>query len=91
MKADFSKLSSDLVNLTDAMRTLAGQDAQNHVAKMRTVAGQASDGIEATASALNTCGRRGIASIEHLMRERPLASILIGLGVGLIVGKLISR
>ena len=91
LKADFNKLSSDLVNLTDIMRGLAGQDAQAYLAKMRTVVGQANEGVEATAAALSARGRQGIASVEHQIRERPLTSILICLGLGMIVGKLINR
>lgn len=91
LKSDISKLSSDLVNLRDAIRSLAGQDAQEPLARMRAVLEQANEGVEATASALGARSRQGIASVEQQMRERPLASILIGLGVGLIIGKLVSR
>ncbi|MBY0431283.1 MAG: hypothetical protein K2Q10_08805 [Rhodospirillales bacterium] len=91
LKSDFSKLSSDLASLTDAIRNLTGQDAQDYLAKMRAVVGQANEGVEATASALGARGREGIASVAQHMRERPLTSILICLGLGVVIGKLIDR
>jgi ElaB/YqjD/DUF883 family membrane-anchored ribosome-binding protein len=91
LKSDFGRLSSDLVNLTEAMRGLIGGDAQDTIAKVRTVMGQAGESVEATAAALGARGRKGIACLEHQVRERPLTSILVCLGVGLVLGKLIDR
>lgn len=91
LKSDFSKLSSDLASLTEAMRTLTGEEAQGYLDKARNVVGQAQDGIGATVSAISASGHQGIASVEEHIRQRPLASILIGLGVGLAIGRLVSR
>ena len=91
LRSDFSKLSSDLGNLTDALRNLTGQGAQDYLAKMQAVMGQANDGVEATATALSARGREGIACVTHQMRERPLTSILICLGLGVVIGKLFDR
>ena len=90
-KSDFGKLSSDLVRLTEALRDLTGEGAQEYVAKLRSVVSQANEDAQAAAAALGARGREGIAAVEHQVRERPLMSILICFGVGLVIGKLIDR
>ena len=91
LKSDFGRLSSDLANMTEALRGLVGQDAGGTIGKVRAAMGQASEGVEATAAALGARGRKGIACLEHQVRERPLTSILVCLGVGLVLGKLLDR
>jgi len=91
LKLDFGKLSSDLVRLTEALRDLTGEGAQEYVAKLRSVVSQANEDAQAAAAALGARGREGIAAVEHQVRERPLMSILICFGVGLVIGKLIDR
>ena len=91
LKSDFGKLSTDLANLTTALRELTNQGAQDYVAKLRAAAGQANDDIHAAAAALGARGREGMETAAQHVRERPLASILICFGLGLVVGKLIDR
>lgn len=91
LKSDFSKLSADLVNLTEAIRDLAGKDAQAYMTKFRGAVSHANHDVEAAATALGERGRESAACIAHQIRERPLASILVCLGLGLVIGKLIHR
>jgi ElaB/YqjD/DUF883 family membrane-anchored ribosome-binding protein len=84
LKADFSKLSSDLANLTEVLRDLTGQGAQASFDKLRAAAG---NGVDAAAAH----GRDGVAAVMQQVRERPLASILVCFGLGLVIGKLIDR
>jgi ElaB/YqjD/DUF883 family membrane-anchored ribosome-binding protein len=91
LKSDFAKLSADLVNLTEAMRNLTGENAQEYMKKGRNVLDQANKDVEAAAAALGERGRQGITAIAHQIKERPLTSILICLGLGIVVGKLIDR
>jgi len=91
LKSDFGKLSSDLASLTTALRDLAGDGAQDYVAKLRAATSHANGNVQAAAAALGARGREGLeAAVEHV-RERPLTSILICFGLGLVIGKLIDR
>lgn len=91
LKSDFGKLSSDLVGLTEAVRDLVGQDVQGYVAKARVVAGQVNEEVDAATTALAAQGRAGVACVTHQMRDHPVASILVCLGLGFVIGKLIER
>ena len=91
LKADFGKLSADLVRVTEALRDVTGQGAQDYLAKLRSVTGKAGDEVHEAITELGSRGREGIEAVEHQVRERPLISILIGFGLGLVIGKLIVR
>lgn len=91
LKSDFGKLSADLASLTQAVRDTAGQGAEDHLAKARAVAGQAGEDAHAAAAALGAQGREGIAAATRQIRERPLTSILICFGLGVVLGKLLDR
>jgi ElaB/YqjD/DUF883 family membrane-anchored ribosome-binding protein len=91
LKADFGKLSSDFTNLAEAMRNLTGEEAQEFLKKGRDAMGKAQHEVAAGAAALGAHGRQGIDCAARQIRERPLTSILICLGVGFVIGKLIDR
>jgi ElaB/YqjD/DUF883 family membrane-anchored ribosome-binding protein len=91
LKADFGKLSADLVALTEALRGLTGQDAKDYVAKLRSIAEAETDGLRAAAAGLGARGQDAMACVGRQISERPLASVLICFGVGLVIGKLIER
>ena len=91
LKADFGKLSGDLANLTAALRDLTAEGAQDYLAKLRAATDHANGEIHGAAAALGARGREGLdAAVAHV-RERPLTSILICFGLGLVIGKLIDR
>ena len=91
LKADFGKLSADLVVLSEALRSLTGQDAVNYLAKLRSFAGAEADGLGTAATGLGARGQDALASVGRQISERPLASVLICFGLGLIISKLIER
>jgi ElaB/YqjD/DUF883 family membrane-anchored ribosome-binding protein len=91
LKSDFGKLSSDLGSLTEALRELTSESAQSYGAKLRAAAAQAHEDAHAAAAALSARGREGMEAAAQQVRERPLASILVCFGLGLVLGKLIDR
>jgi ElaB/YqjD/DUF883 family membrane-anchored ribosome-binding protein len=91
LKSDFGKMSADLVSLTQALRDLAAKDGEAYLSKARNVVGQANEDVEAAAAALAARGREGLHSVAVQVRERPLTSILVCLGVGVVIGKLFDR
>lgn len=91
LKADFGKLSADLVNLTAALRDATGQGAQEYLAKVRSFTDQGSEDVQAAAAALGARGRDAMNSVGEQIRDRPLMSLLICFGLGIVIGKLIDR
>jgi len=91
LKQDFAKLGTDLMGLTEAMRGLTTSEVQEHLAKLRAVMGHANDDVEAAARALSAQGHKGMAAAARCVVERPLTSILVCFGLGVVIGKLIDR
>jgi ElaB/YqjD/DUF883 family membrane-anchored ribosome-binding protein len=91
LKADFGKLSTDLANLTTALREATGQGASDYLAKLRGAMEHANGDVQAAAAALGARGREGMDAAAEHVRERPLTSILVCFGLGLVVGKLLDR
>ena len=91
LKSDFAKLGSDFMNLTHAMGNLTGEEARDCSAKFRAALGHAGEDVDAVAASLAVNGRKSVAAVARCVGERPLTSILLCLGVGLVIGKLIDR
>ena len=91
LKADFGKLSADLLALTEALRGLNGQDAKDGLAKLRSIAESETEGLSAAAAALGARGQDAMASVGRQITERPVMSVLICFGLGLVIGKLLDR
>ena len=90
LKSDFGKLSADLVSLTQTLRDLAGKDAHLVMDRLGDTMGRANHEVEAAAAA-GARGREGVTAVAQQLRERPLTSILVCLGLGVVIGKLINR
>ena len=91
LKSDFGKLSADLVSLTQTLRDLAGKDAHLVMDRLGDTMGRANHEVEAAAAAAGARGREGVTAVAQQLRERPLTSILVCLGLGVVIGKLINR
>jgi ElaB/YqjD/DUF883 family membrane-anchored ribosome-binding protein len=89
LKNDVKKLGDDFANLARALLDTASPD--NILAKLRELADRGSDEVGAAASALGKQGNDAIVSVGRQVRERPLTTILICLGLGFVIGKLIDR
>jgi ElaB/YqjD/DUF883 family membrane-anchored ribosome-binding protein len=91
LRADFGKVRADLVALTEALGGLTGQDAKDCVAKLRSLAEADADSHRAAATGLGARGQDAMACVGRQISERPLASVLICFGLGLVIGKFIER
>jgi ElaB/YqjD/DUF883 family membrane-anchored ribosome-binding protein len=72
---------------TDEIR-IRGRRARAAVGRVTDRAGEVWD--DATNEASRR-GREGAAAIEHQIEQRPFISILLAVGVGMVIGKLINR
>ncbi len=97
-RAEIDQLKSDLKTLREDFSKL-GKDA---IAASRHTAESASDAARAEArkrleqlgDAWDSTKDRGAAAkhdVERRIEEHPLASVMIALGVGVVIGKLIDR
>jgi ElaB/YqjD/DUF883 family membrane-anchored ribosome-binding protein len=88
LKSDLGKIGSDLASLTQAIHDFIGQDTQAKLDKLHGATEQAKEEVGTAAAALGERGCKGISSIGNQLRKHPLVSVLIGLAVGVVLGKL---
>lgn len=84
LREDLSKLGKDALSATKKSASTAG-DAAREEARKRL--GQLGD-------AWDTTKDRGVAArhdVERCIEEHPLTSVMIALGVGFVIGKLLDR
>jgi ElaB/YqjD/DUF883 family membrane-anchored ribosome-binding protein len=91
LRSDFAKLGSDLKSLTHAMGNLTGQEARDYSVRLRAALGHVGEDVDAMASSVAVGSRKGAAEVSRCVGEHPLTSILLCLGLGLVIGKLIDR
>lgn len=91
IRADLSQLRDDVSQLTRALGNSISDVARNQKARVRSMVGDARAGAESLIDDLEERGRAGVAAVEHQIEERPLTSILVAFGVGVLIAKLMDR
>ena len=89
LKADLARLSGDLGGLTEAVRTLIGQDADAYISKFRTAMGHAN--MTEAVDVATARARDGATYVTGQVRNHPLTTILACFGLGVVLGKLMDR
>ena len=84
VKDDLVKLRADIASLTHALKDASSETVQERLASVRERVSAFSDDAKS----------KGLESIDDLVKhveEKPLSSILIAFGVGLLAGRLLDR
>ena len=95
LKADLDKLRKDISSLVSSFGDAATDEVKTRGRRARTAVGRATDRAgqvwdDATNEASRR-GREGVAAVKQQIEERPVISLLVAFGVGLVIGKLINR
>jgi ElaB/YqjD/DUF883 family membrane-anchored ribosome-binding protein len=91
IKEDMAQLRSDLGELTQRLVDMGKDEISTARNRVRTRARSLGRELRET---LNDTGERGlktVESVEQLIAERPVVSLLAAFGLGLFVGKLLDR
>ena len=80
LKDEYASLKSDLSKMNETLSKLAHDSADEGRARIRSAAKQSQD------QARETWG-----TIESEIEQRPVTSLAVALGVGFVLGKLLSR
>jgi ElaB/YqjD/DUF883 family membrane-anchored ribosome-binding protein len=91
VKEDLAKLRSDIAELTQNLLDTGRNEVSAARNRVRTEARNLRRELRET---LNDSGERGlktIESVEQLLTEKPLVSLLAAFGLGLLVGTLLQR
>ena len=80
LKNDLDALRSDIAKLSDTVRGIAGDGVQSATARVRETAGRVRDS-----------GAAMTEEFGHRIEERPLLSVAVAFGVGMLIGRLLDR
>src|ERR1700719_521202 len=84
VKDDLTKLRADIAQLSAALKDVTSETVRDQLASIR-------GRIDAAAGEARVHGRQTIDELTDHIEERPLASVLLAFGVGLLIGKLLDR
>ena len=95
LKAGLDTLRKDISSLVSSFGDTATDEVKTRGRRARAAVGRATDRAgEVWDDATNEAsrrGREGVAAVKQQIEERPVISLLVAFGVGLVIGKLINR
>jgi ElaB/YqjD/DUF883 family membrane-anchored ribosome-binding protein len=84
IKDDLAKLRADIANLSSALKDLTSETVQERLDTLRS-------GIDRLTDDAKLQSREMLDDLTDKIEEKPLASILIAFGVGILMGRLFAR
>jgi ElaB/YqjD/DUF883 family membrane-anchored ribosome-binding protein len=84
IKDDLAKLRADIANLSNALKDLTSETVQERLDTLRS-------GIDRLTDDAKLQSREMLDDLTDKIEEKPLASILIAFGVGILMGRLFAR
>ena len=95
LKAGVDMLRKDISSLVSSFGDAATDEVRTRGRRARAAVGRATERAgEVWDDATNEAsrrGREGVAAVKQQIEERPVISLLVAFGVGLVIGKLINR
>ncbi len=95
LRDDLRRLRDDIVTLTQTISELTAKQAADGISAAQSAATQAGEKIAETlqkaTDGAKQVGTDGIAALEEKIIERPITSVLIALGLGMLFTKLTDR
>jgi ElaB/YqjD/DUF883 family membrane-anchored ribosome-binding protein len=95
LKAGVDTLRKEISSLVGSIGDAATDEVRTRGRRARVAVGRVTDRAgEVWDDATNEAsrrGREGAAAVEHQIEQRPLVSVLVAFGVGVVIGKLINR
>jgi ElaB/YqjD/DUF883 family membrane-anchored ribosome-binding protein len=84
IKSDLDNLRKDLAAVLDRIKGTATSRAESEIQALQKR-------INKIADDLQTGGRESLRAVEERIEERPLVSLAIAFGVGIVLGRLFDR
>jgi ElaB/YqjD/DUF883 family membrane-anchored ribosome-binding protein len=84
--ADMASLRHDVARLAEAMSKLVQDQTQAAVSRVSAVAADTADNIASKAGDAQNRVRAGGREVEAVIGRNPVATVLVSLGVGTLVG-----
>jgi len=84
VRGDLAKLRADIANLSHALKDVTSETVHEQIASIR-------GRIDALTDDAKTHGRQTLDDFTDRIEEKPLTSVLVALGVGILIGRLFGR
>lgn len=84
VKDDLAKLRGDIANLSSALKELTTETVHERIDTLR-------GGIDRLTEDARVQSRQKLDELTDHIEEKPLASVLIAFGVGILIGRLLDR
>jgi len=84
VKEDLAKLRSDIASLSNALKGVTSDSVHEQIASIRSR-------IDGLTDEARTHSRDTLDDFANRIEERPVTSVLIALGVGFLIGRLLDR
>jgi ElaB/YqjD/DUF883 family membrane-anchored ribosome-binding protein len=91
VKEDLAKLRSDIAELTQKLIDTGRSEVSTARNRVRSEAQNLGREFRATLNETGEQGLKTVESVEQLLTDRPLVSLLAAFGLGLLVGKFLQR
>jgi ElaB/YqjD/DUF883 family membrane-anchored ribosome-binding protein len=91
LRADIGKLREDLASLTKHMRATAEDRLHAAEQTAREYAHEAGERVGEAAARGRARAREGANAVENQIEEHPFTSVTMAFGIGLLIGRLMSR
>ena len=84
LKDDLAKLRGDIANLSHALTDVTSDTVHDQIASIR-------GRIDSMTEDARTQGRQTLDDLTDQIEEKPLTSVLVALGVGILIGRMFGR
>lgn len=91
LRASLEKLRREFTDFAGTIQDTAEAETREYARRARRLGESAKEEAFRTAAEMRERGREGVGVAQAQIAEHPLTSILIGFGIGLAVGRLLSR
>jgi ElaB/YqjD/DUF883 family membrane-anchored ribosome-binding protein len=91
VKEDLAKLRSDIAELTQSLVDTGRSEVSAARSRLRAEARNLQRELRETLSETGAQGLKTVESVEQMLTERPLVSLLAAFGLGLLVGTFLQR
>lgn len=91
LRADINKIRDDLATLTKHVREAAEEQFSAAESTAREYAREAGERAGAAAAKGRARAAQSAQAVENQIEEHPFTSIAVAFGIGLLIGKLMSR
>lgn len=91
LKKDIDELKAALKALTDDLKGLAETNADSAAKRAGDKLGEIRDDVAGAAQKVADQGRQSAEAVADAVKERPLQSLIVAFGVGLLLCRLLDR